>query len=144
MIMKCLRKILPFLLLLTAVGKLNAGNIVVIINRDNPLEKLTRHQVVDLYMGRQLVFADGTSALPLDQAMQTRERAVFYRKLLNKRVAEINAYWARLLFTGRATPPRSMNNSEEILRTVRNNPSAIGYIDEDHLDQTVKVVFRLE
>ena len=142
--MKCLRKILLFLLLLISAGDLNAGNIVVIINSDNPLEQLTRHQVVDLYMGRQLLFPDGTSALPLDQAMHTTERAIFYRKLVNRRVAEINAYWARLLFSGRASPPRSMIDSDEILRTVRNNPGAIGYIDEDQVDQTVKVVFRLE
>ena len=63
--------------------------------------------------------------------------------MVGKSLSQVNAYWARLLFTGRASPPRSLPSPAAILQSVRENKDAIAYIDSRDLDQSVKVVFRL-
>ena len=71
-------------------------------------------------------------------------RSSFYRKLVDKSVAEINAYWARLLFTGRATPPRVLSSDPLVVKSVRENLDAVAYVDSKNLDGKVKVVYRLK
>jgi ABC-type phosphate transport system substrate-binding protein len=63
---------------------------------------------------------------------------------VGKSVAEVNAYWAKLLFTGRASPPRSLTDSETVLQVVRENRNAIGYIESEYADDTVRVVGKVQ
>ncbi len=126
-----------------------AADLVVIVHPDNPIGQLERHQLIDIYMGRTLNFPDGGLALPIDQQPQAPARAEFYRRLVDKTPAQVNAYWARLLFTGQATPPRVLPSVAAILQAVRENRAAIAYLelgpsDEQYLDHPVKVVFRLD
>ena len=120
------------------------GEILVIVNPANETVTLTQRQLVDLYMGRNLQFPNGNLTLPLDQAPDSEIRAIFYKTLVSKSVAQVNAYWARLLFTGRASPPRPLADTAAVLQVVRENRDAIGYIDSSALDGTVKVVGRVE
>ena len=141
--MQTLLKIAALSILLLTTLNTSAG-IVVIVNKDNPIVELSKREIIDLYMGRNLYFSDGKLALRLDQPPTSAEREQFYQQLVKKSVAQVNAYWAKLLFTGRASPPMLMDNADQLLDTVRNNRSAIGYIDEAKLDETVKVVGRVD
>jgi len=64
--------------------------------------------------------------------------------LTDRPLAQINAYWARLMFSGRATPPRMLPDTSSILQAVSQNRDAIGYVEDDKLSTTVKVLFYLE
>jgi len=135
--------LLRLLLGIIATLPLNAQELVVIVNSTNQTTELTHRQLVNLYMGRTQNYPDGTLALPVDQAPDSKARETFYKTLVGKSVAEVNAYWARLLFTGRASPPRSLTDSETVLQVVRENRNAIGYIESKYVDDTVKVVGRV-
>lgn len=126
--------------LLLAISVLAKAEIVVVVNAQNPVQELSQRELVDLYMGRNQFFPDNAIALRLDQAPDSSVRAEFYTKLVNKSVAKVNAYWAKLLFTGRASPPMVLSDSESILQAIRNNRNAIGYMQRDEVDDTVKVV----
>jgi ABC-type phosphate transport system substrate-binding protein len=129
-----------WLIIASPVG---AEELVIIVNSDNQTSELTHRQLVNLYMGRTQQFPDGTYALPLDQAPDSEARQIFYKELVGKSVAEVNAYWARLLFTGRASPPRTVADAETVLLVVRENRNAIGYIERKFVDETVKVVGKI-
>lgn len=118
------------------------AEMVVIINAENEVEKLNKEEVIGLFMGRNNAFPNGTNAFPFDQDVQSDSRNDFYLKLTKKSAVQINAYWARLVFSGRATPPPALSNSEVTLSTVRENPGAIAYIDSKDIDSSVKVVYR--
>ena len=120
-----------------------AGDIVVIVNQSNSTAELSQRDLIDLYMGKNLAFPDGDSADTYDLDMGSEVREHFYRSLVNKSVAQVNAYWARLLFTGRVKPPKEVTDSRAIIELVRTNPSAIGYIDSNYLDASVKEVYRI-
>lgn len=139
-----LMKAFSFIILLfITLARPAAAEVVIIVNPENPTSQLNRDQVIDIYMGRYTHFPDSSSAKPIDQAIDSPIRAIFYQKLVNKSVAQINAFWARLLFTGRATPPKALSDGKSVTNTVMNNRDAIGYIDSQYLDDKVKVVFRL-
>jgi len=135
------------LLLIPTAGA--CAEIVVIVNAHNPVTRLTRNQLIDLYMGRQLNFPNGDPALPIDQAAGSGLRGRYYQALVGKSEAGINAYWARLLFSGIASPPRVMPTSESTLQIVRENVAAIAYVEatgagkEIH-DNRIKIVFSFD
>lgn len=141
--MKQLCRIMTGLMLLLMAATAGA-EIVVVVNHANPADSLSRREVVDLYMGRTQFFADGSLVLRLDQAPQSKERQEFYRGLVNKSVAEVNAYWAKLLFSGRASPPQVVEGNKAVLAAVRDNKNAIGYIDSAFVNDSVKVVARVD
>ncbi|NEX23263.1 hypothetical protein G3480_23690 [Thiorhodococcus mannitoliphagus] len=120
------------------------GDLVVVVNASNPVEQLSRSEVVDIYMGRRATFPDGRTALPIDLPSDSPLREAYYRSLVDKTIPQINSYWARLLFTGRATPPRALSDLDSVLETVAENRDAIGYADSDHLPPGVKVVLTLQ
>jgi hypothetical protein len=71
-------------------------------------------------------------------------RQRFYRVLVNKDLAEIGAYWARLFFTGQAHPPRGEASAEEVIRAVAANPGAIGLLEWARPDSRVRMVLDLD
>lgn len=116
------------------------AEVVVIANKDNQMKVLTKKQVIDIYMGRTSLFPNGEAVVPLDQDADSSIRKLFYQNLVNKTVSEINAYWARLLFSGRATPPRAVESVTSVINIIKNNKSAIGYIQLKDLTDDVHVI----
>jgi len=121
-------------------GHLSLADIVVVANKENQIEMLTKKQIIDIYMGRKSTFPNGEVVLPIDQATDSTTRKLFYQNLVDKTVSEINAYWARLLFSGRATPPRVVENGSSVINIIKKNKSVIGYILLEDLTDDVRVL----
>ncbi|MEO8674639.1 MAG: hypothetical protein ABI569_03620 [Casimicrobiaceae bacterium] len=117
-----------------------AGDLVVISNAGSGVDKLTRDEAINIFMGRYKKLPSGISALPVDESA---EKAAFYRALLGKELPEIQSYWARLVFSGQGSPPRQMDNASEVIDAVANNKGAIGYVDRKKVNSRVKVVLEL-
>ena len=133
--------ILLVLLLLPAKGM---ADVVVIVNSANSVTELSQRQVIDAYMGRTAHFPDGEKLQRYDQLSNSTVRADFYYRITQKSVAAINAYWARLIFTGRASPPIVVADHLEMLEIVEKNPYAIGYVAKEFLNDRVTVVLEIK
>jgi len=131
------------ILMLSVVHSVNA-ELVVICNKDLDIEGITKKQIIDIYMGRYSILADGHKLTPLDQDADSHAKKQFYAKLVDKDISEINAYWARLLFSGRAMPPRTVKTEREVIDIVSKDSSVIGYVDASVLTDKVKVITRVE
>lgn len=127
------------------------ADLVVVANAHGQFGQLTREEVINIYMGRYRRLADGSAAVPYDLEAASSERKAFYRRLLDKSLEEINAYWARLVFSGRTAPPGELAGPEQLLARIAADPHAIGYLDRRQLSQferggngqKVKVIFSL-
>jgi ABC-type phosphate transport system substrate-binding protein len=117
-----------------------AADLVVIVNPDSGIEKLSREQVVNIFMGRLRKLPSGIAALPVDEK---REKAAFYQALVGKELPEIQSYWARLVFSGQASPPRQMESAADVLETIANNKGALGYVHKKKVDRRVRIVLEL-
>jgi ABC-type phosphate transport system substrate-binding protein len=116
------------------------AEIVVVVNPKSGVEKLSRDEVINIFLGRFRQLPSGIAALPVDLPASQPEKSGFYRQLVNKDLAEINAYWARLMFSGRTTPPKQAASVEDAVAYVGGTPGAIGYLDRARVDGRVRVV----
>ncbi len=141
--MKPLRHVLLLMLLLCASLGCTAGEVVVVVSAKSTVSRLSQDEVIDIFLGRHREYPGGQAAIPIDQPKGSYTRGEFYRLLTNKTLSEINAYWARLHFSGKASPPRQAEKPADVLVHVLESTSGIGYIDQDQLDARFRVVLKL-
>ncbi|RYZ85837.1 MAG: hypothetical protein EOO68_29660 [Moraxellaceae bacterium] len=133
------------LLLLTTLACSTAawGDLLLIVNSNNPIASLQRKQVVDIFMGRATAFPNQQPAHTIDVANAKNLRATFYKNLTGKNEAQVDAYWATLVFAGRMSPPEKLPDEAAVVKAVKNNTAAIGYVTRQTLPAGVKVVMEL-
>ena len=118
------------------------AELVVVARADDELVPLTRQALINIYMGRHRLLPTGVLAVPIDQPKASEARSTFYRRLVGKTPAEINAYWARLYFSGKTTPPVTAESNDGLLRLLAETPNAIAYIDRADMNtQLHQIVF---
>ena len=116
-------------------------NVVIVVHPDNPINQLSKSDVINLYMGRNNTFVNGNKAITFDLSDDSNLKKVFYKALIGRSIAQVNAYWSRVKFSGRATPPIKLTSHAEILTNVSSSLSAIGYLPLSEVSPDVKVVF---
>lgn len=138
---------LAFVLSVVSVpGTAMAGDrrvIAVIVHPGNPVQSLDSDQIAYLFLRKAKAFPGGVMAKPVLMPEDSAARTRFEREILRKEPLQIRAYWARLVFTGRGRPPKSMPSVVDVKRYVASEPAAISYIPDTEVDATVKVLYRL-
>lgn len=129
------------LIMLSAASQANNDKLVVVAHRDSGIKQLQRNDLVNLYLGRTKKLPSGITAVPIDASADSEQKKAFYEQLVHKSLPEIQAYWARLLFTGQATPPMQADNAAQVLELVSHNQGAIAYIDRSQVNSSVIVVY---
>lgn len=141
--MKTILSALLILLCLTWHPSIHAG-LIVVVHKDNPVNALSSRQITDIYMGRSKAYPNGRAADTSDHPKNSQIKKDFYARLLGKSIAQVNAYWARLLFTGKAEPPTTKPSKEDVVRFVLNNENAIAYLYDTTPNDNLKVVYTFE
>jgi ABC-type phosphate transport system substrate-binding protein len=117
------------------------ADVVVIVSVSNPLSRISVDNIINIFLGKVGAFPNGSKATPIDQTEGSKVRDEFYDLVVNKTPAQLNAYWAKAIFSGDSFPPKLLDGNSAIKKAVANNPQAIGYIDRSALDSSVKVIF---
>lgn len=142
--MKRTALILLLLMIPCAAVLANDAGIVVIVNPQSGVEKLSKDEVIDIFLGRYRKLPGGRAAMPIDVAEASPERARFYQLLVKKTQTEMSSYWARLVFSGQTSPPFQVPDAKTALELVSSSPNAIAYVDRAAVTANVKVVFELK
>jgi hypothetical protein len=119
-----------------------AAEIVVVTRAHGAIESLTREEAEQLYLGRLSALRDGTPVKLLDLPSGPI-RDAFYAALIGKNAAQTRAYWSRMVFTGRARPPREVLDVEQMREQLRSDPGFIGYLPSAEVDADLRVLVRL-
>ena len=119
------------------------AEMVVVVNTRCGVAAMTRNEVINLFFGRSRQFFNGIEAQPVDMPDTHPDRARFYNALLGKDLAEVNAYWSRQVFSGRAQPPVRVTSPEEVIKWVVSHPGGIGFVELSKADARVRVVHEL-
>ncbi len=115
------------------------ADVVAVVSAKNPACMLSRQQVTDIFLGKTARLPNGAIAVPIDQPDGSAERNEFYSRFADKSEAQIRAYWASLVFTGRGRPPQEAQDDADMKVLLVNDPNAIGYIERDKVDDRVKI-----
>jgi ABC-type phosphate transport system substrate-binding protein len=122
-----------------AVGAAFA-DVVAVVSAKSDVTNLTKEQLTDIFFGKVNTFPNGARAVPIDQREGSVARNEFYAKFAGKSAAQVKAYWAKIIFTGRGQPPDEVADGLVMKKRISENLSAIGYIEENMVDDSVKVV----
>lgn len=98
---------------------------------------LTKDQVADVFLGKN------QSLTPIDQPESAPARAEFYKKATGRDPSQVKAAWSRLVFSGKAQPPKEMD-AAAVKKAVAADPKTIGYIDKSAVDASVSVLATVE
>lgn len=120
------------------------AEVLVVVSQNSNVQSLTKSEVVDIFMGRFATFPNGDKAKVFDLAPKSPLKSEFYEKLVNRTEAQIDAYWARLLFSGRRVPPVKTDSSAHLIDELVSTSYGIGYISSQDLTDSLKVVYRFE
>ncbi|HTJ97540.1 MAG TPA: hypothetical protein VL381_08730 [Rhodocyclaceae bacterium] len=119
------------------------ADIYVIANANIADEQISKQQIADLYLGRTRTSPAGDYITLLDQSDSQPVRERFFRQMTNMSLPQVNAYWARLTFTGRQAPPQTKSNDLMVIQAVSRTPGSIGYVGSVPSDAQVRVILHL-
>jgi ABC-type phosphate transport system substrate-binding protein len=140
---RTIQQLLLALVTLSLIAEADAQTLVVIVNPAIGVQRLSRHEVLDIFLGRYRTFPSGASALPIDLNVNSTERRQFYMLLAHKDTSDMGSYWARLTFSGKISPPFAVSDARMAIDIVANNPNAIAYVDLAEVDQRVRIALEI-
>ena len=123
------------LLSLVMTGATHAG-VVVIVNPACP--DLDASTIKKIYLGKAKSL--NINAIDLEDGQPLKNE--FHSAVTNKTEAQLQAYWAKKVFTGKGQPPKTQPSASLMKSAVANSANSIGYIDESDVDASVKVLLR--
>jgi ABC-type phosphate transport system substrate-binding protein len=118
-----------------AAAAANAADVVVIVSAKSSASAMSADDIANIYLGKS------TALKPVDN---TSARGPFYTAVAGKDEAQVKAIWSKLVFTGKATPPKELGSSADVVKAVAADPGTIGYVEKGAVDASVKVVFEVK
>lgn len=134
--MNYLKRLPSFFYLIFACGCAQA-DLVIVTHPNTAVTSITSTQLERLYFGMSSRLPDGTVATVFD--VDGENKSLFYSKVLKKTPEQVSKYWTRMLFTGKAQPPRAVK-SDELKAALLRQPGSLGYMDSSKLDGSLKVI----
>jgi ABC-type phosphate transport system substrate-binding protein len=130
-------KLAAGILVLTGCFQQVYADVVVIVSAKSSAKTMTPDEISQIFLGKS------TAMKPVDTA-GAPIRSQFYTKVAGKDDAQVKAIWSKLVFTGKATPPKELPTSADVVKAVSTDSSSIGYVEKSAVDSTVKVVYEVK
>jgi hypothetical protein len=117
--------------------------LAVITGPQSPLSDVTVDDLRELYLRRGRLLPDGTRAVPINLPAGTTARRTFSLAVLGRAPEALATYWDRRFFEG-VMPPVVLGSPDAIARYLISEPSALAYLPEDEVDDSMRVLAILE
>jgi len=124
---------------ITFCSAIALADVEVIVHPSNAAA-LDQDTIQRIFLGKTRAFPGGGEAVAISAKDGTAEANEFTEKVLAKTPKQLKAYWAKMVFTGKGTPPRQVESAAEIVKLVSSNPNLIGFVPAGSAGGGVKVV----
>lgn len=138
-----LRGLLLGLSLILISPFVQAESISVIVSSQSKLTSAKQKDIRNMFLGK-VSKIDGVALEPVAQARNRAITVLFNQGVLHKTNDKMRAYWSRMMFSGKASPPPELEDDQSVKLHVASNEAAISYIKKSMLDDTVKSIFDIE
>ncbi|HHX8564695.1 hypothetical protein NB476_23845 [Vibrio sp. RM-44-3] len=146
-LLRCIKRYLFIVVFLLPIdSQVLAAESYAVFSFNSEFSPLTINKARKLYRGKtQLLQGQRIelSGIELsDWPATSAERAEFYRYLLNKNLAQMNAHWASLSFSGKARPPKVIANSsiDALITWMQEKPNRIGYAPSSSVPGNARIL----
>jgi hypothetical protein len=112
----------------------------IVVAKSSTISHLSADEASRVFDGLQRHLDGRTVVVVYQSSGPTREE--FDGKILGKTTAEVNAYMAAMIFTGRASPPLEVPGDDRVKQAINSRPDTVGYISDSAVDESVRVLLR--
>jgi len=118
-----------------------AKSYAVIVHPDNPTPTLTAKDVKMIYLGEKTTWPDGQT-IKIAALKNGEVHKEFLKDMVKLSPLKFAIHWKQKIFTGSATVSNInfFKSEDQVKEYVKTNPTAIGYIPVDSVDETVKEI----
>lgn len=120
------------------------ADIAIIVNPASGISRLSASKIKKIFLGKTKKLPNGKTAKPVEQVEGSTVRATFNNKVLKKSDSQYKAYWSKIIFSGKGSPPQSAADNTAVKAFVAGSVNAIGYIDSSAADASVTVVLTVK
>ncbi len=139
--MNTINKVLFSILASIALAVSAYAEVSVIVHKSNTAA-ISDKDISKIFLGKQSVFPGGSEAVPINLEEGKPSRSSFDSILLGKNERQMKAYWSKLVFTGKGTPPKQVEGEDLVLQLISSNPNMIGYVDSSKVTGDVRVIYK--
>jgi len=117
-----------------------ARRIVVVVSIKNPIKTLTLAQLGRVFLRKQTQWPNGWAITVFSRPMKEPVRQQFSQEVFRKKPETLREYWLNLKLTRGLKPPKVLRSAKLVKRYLERVKGGVGYIYEDEVDETVRVV----
>ena len=115
------------------------ADVAVIANKGISVDSISAKEAKKLWLGKSKSLG-GTNVKLADLKPGDASREQFYSNVVKKSGKKLKAYWAKIVFSGKGTPPKPFASDADVIGWVAKTPGALGYVDSGAADDSVKVL----
>ena len=136
--------LLSAVLLGTTTCFLAKADISIIANKSMPIDTIETETAKKLWLGKIHKLPVAGKVKVVDQSGISNIKEDFYKKLANKDLNQLKTYWAKIIFTGKSVPPKTLSSDIKVLDIVRKNTNTLGYVNSKSVTGDVKVLMTIK
>jgi ABC-type phosphate transport system substrate-binding protein len=124
-----MKKLISLIALISSVtvSALTFAEVEVIVHPSNAAT-LDKDSIQRIYLGKTRAYPGGGEAVAISLKEGSGPEGEFTKNVLGKSAKQLKAYWAKMVFTGKGTPPRQIDSAEEMVKLISTNPNLIGFV----------------
>jgi hypothetical protein len=144
-ISKAVLKALIVALVLLFISEKNArAELVLIVNKDNPVTFIRAADLRMIYGGGKRTFPHGVYVQPANITQENPVGRDFFDRVLHMDAESYRLYWVRMIFSGKGRPPVEFETEREAINFVAANKGGLAFVDSPNATdevKTVKIIF---
>jgi hypothetical protein len=117
--------------------------LAVIVNSQVSVAALGATELASIFTRATRTWKDGSTVRALNLSPGSPERVEFDRVVLDMSPARSAQFWIDKQIRGEEGAPKSIAQADIVLRLIPNLTGSIGYVPEEKVDATVRVVARI-
>jgi ABC-type phosphate transport system substrate-binding protein len=118
-----------------------AGDVAIIVHRDNPQAAVTLTELSRLFRLDQQRWSSGEKVAVILQVGGSDKATVILDRVYRMKAEDLKPFWLGKIYRGELTAaPRVLASDAGVKQAVAGDPRAIGYVDSVLLDPSVKAL----
>ena len=116
---------------------------VVIVNNSVLENSINQSTLQKIFLGKKIQWDNGDAIVPVTLKEGDVHEA-FLDEIVKKSPSAFSSFWISQLYTGKAVPPPSYENDEQVKQVVEQTRGAVGYISKEAMGKDSSEVKILE
>ncbi len=134
------RKLVLVVSLLMFAGGVVAGELVMIVNKANPMTNISAELLKNFYTGEEITWPGGERVALVELKDDNPLTAYFSDTILHMSLQRKSKLWAVKAFGSDVRSPYKYSSEAAVVGFVSSNSNAIGYVSPRSVDHTVKTI----